>query len=66
MARRNKLIMASVFEDTKTLQIYLLWTCQGRIETMRTRQQRHGKFMTVDYLQLDLAMSYLCSTFVLF
>jgi hypothetical protein len=55
MARRNKLIMASVFEDTKTLQIYLLWNRQG-----------HGKFMTVDYLQLDLAMSYLCSTFVLF
>lgn len=43
MAKRNKLIMASVFEDTKTLQIYLLWTCQGRIEPMRTRQQRHGK-----------------------
>ena len=55
MARRNKLIMASVFEDTKTRQIYLLWN-----------RQEEGKFMAMDYLQLDLVVSYLCSTFVLF
>jgi hypothetical protein len=29
MAKRHELIMASVFEDTKTLQIYLLWNRQG-------------------------------------
>jgi hypothetical protein len=38
MARRNKLIMASVFEDTKTRQIYLLWTRQ---EEAKARQV-HG------------------------
>ena len=54
MARRNKLIMASVFEDTRTRRGIVKDTA------------RQGKFMTVDYLQLDLAMSYLCSTFVLF
>ena len=54
MARRNKLIMASVFEDTRTRS--------GLVK----ESSRQGKFMAVDYPQLDLVMSYLCSIFVLF
>jgi hypothetical protein len=38
MARRNELIMASVFEDTKTLQIHLLWNRQEEVKA----RQVHG------------------------
>jgi len=54
MAKRNELIMASVFEDTRTHR------------TDADTSTKQGKFMAVDYPQLDLAMSYLCSIFVLF
>jgi hypothetical protein len=62
MAKRNKLIMASVFEDTRTRSGLVKDTAN----LFAVESARQGKFMAVDYLQLDLAMSYLCSTFVLF